>query len=59
MHRYHIREPAAEFLGTMILIIFGAGVDVQVVTSGSLAVASSQKGVSTLPFDFRLIKQFI
>jgi len=42
--RHAIREPAAEFLGTMILIIFGAGVDCQVVLSSSLDVASSQKG---------------
>lgn len=41
-----IREPFAEFLGVAILIIFGAGVDCQVVLSGSTAVASSQKGVS-------------
>ncbi|TFK52238.1 major intrinsic protein superfamily membrane channel protein [Heliocybe sulcata] len=42
--REYIREPAAEFLGTMILIIFGAGVDCQVVLSGNTAVASSPKG---------------
>ncbi|KJA24023.1 hypothetical protein HYPSUDRAFT_136846, partial [Hypholoma sublateritium FD-334 SS-4] len=32
-----IREPFAEFLGVAILIIFGAGVDCQVVLSGSTA----------------------
>ena len=45
-----IREPFAEFLGVAILIIFGAGVDCQVVLSGNTAVAPSQKGVS-LQFD--------
>ncbi|KZT09234.1 aquaporin [Laetiporus sulphureus 93-53] len=39
-----IREPAAEFFGTMILIIFGAGVDCQVVLSSNTAVAPSPKG---------------
>ncbi|EPQ51046.1 aquaporin, partial [Gloeophyllum trabeum ATCC 11539] len=33
----YLREPAAEFLGTMILIIFGTGVDCQVVLSGNTA----------------------
>jgi len=42
--RAQLREPAAEFLGTMILIIFGTGVDCQVVLSGSTAVAESAKG---------------
>ncbi|KAH9851504.1 aquaporin [Lenzites betulinus] len=42
--REYIREPAAEFLGVMILIIFGAGVDCQVVLSGNTGVASSPKG---------------
>ncbi|EIN12530.1 aquaporin [Punctularia strigosozonata HHB-11173 SS5] len=42
--RSYIREYAAEFLATMIMIIFGNGVDCQVVLSGSTAVASSQKG---------------
>jgi len=42
--RSYIREPAAEFLGTMILIIFGNGVNCQVVLSSSTAVASSPKG---------------
>ncbi|KAG9127754.1 hypothetical protein FRC07_010042 [Ceratobasidium sp. 392] len=42
--RAKLREPAAEFLGTMILIVFGTGVDCQVVLSGNPAVASSPKG---------------
>lgn len=41
-----IREPAAEFFGVMVLIIFGNGVDCQVVLSGNPGVASSPKGVS-------------
>ena len=40
-----IREPAAEFFGVMILIIFGNGVDCQVVLSSSTGVASFQHGV--------------
>lgn len=39
-----IREPAAEFFGVMILIIFGTGVDCQVVLSANTGVASSPKG---------------
>ncbi|KAH7885247.1 major intrinsic protein superfamily membrane channel protein [Phlebopus sp. FC_14] len=42
--REYIREPAAEFLGTMILVIFGCGGDCQVVLSSNPAVASSAKG---------------
>ncbi|KZV70263.1 aquaporin [Peniophora sp. CONT] len=42
--RGFIREPAAEALGCMILIIFGNGVDCQVVLSGNTGVASSPKG---------------
>lgn len=38
----------AEFFGVMILIIFGAGVDCQVVLSSDTAVAPSQKGVRCL-----------
>lgn len=49
LHRYFIREPAAEFLGTMVLIMFGMGVDCQVTLSASTAVAASQKGVSLKP----------
>jgi hypothetical protein len=43
-----IAEPAAEFLGVMILIIFGNGVDCQVVLSTNTGVAPSPKGVSSL-----------
>jgi len=42
--RAAIREPMAEFLGVAILIIFGAGVDCQVVLSGNSNVAPSPKG---------------
>ncbi|KAH7927765.1 major intrinsic protein superfamily membrane channel protein [Leucogyrophana mollusca] len=42
--REFIREPAAEFLGTMILVIFGCGGDCQVVLSSNTNVASSPKG---------------
>ncbi|KAI0632398.1 aquaporin [Trametes polyzona] len=42
--REYLREPAAEFFGVMILIIFGAGVDCQVVLSADSRVASSPKG---------------
>lgn len=41
------REYMAEFTGVAILIIFGTGVDCQVVLSSVTGVASSQKGVST------------
>ena len=43
-----IKEPAAEFFGVMILIIFGAGVDCQTVLSTNTAVAASPMGVSML-----------
>lgn len=46
VRRACIREPAAEFLGTMILVIFGCGGNCQAVLSSSTAVASSPKGVS-------------
>ncbi|TFY80640.1 hypothetical protein EWM64_g3373 [Hericium alpestre] len=42
--RYHIREPAAELLGTMVLILFGTGVDCQVVLGSNPAVAPTPKG---------------
>ncbi|KAI0357465.1 aquaporin [Trametes cingulata] len=42
--RYPLREYAAEFIGVMILIIFGAGVDCQVVLGGNTKVASAAKG---------------
>ncbi|KAI0344425.1 aquaporin [Trametopsis cervina] len=45
IYREYLREPAAEFFGVMIIVIFGNGVDCQVVLSGaSTAVASSAKG---------------
>ncbi|KAF7422673.1 hypothetical protein PC9H_010829 [Pleurotus ostreatus] len=43
-YRDMIREPAAEFIGTAILIVFGNGVNCQVVLSGVSGVASSAKG---------------
>jgi len=42
--RQYIREPMAEFFGTMILVIFGDGANCQVVLSSIPAVASSPKG---------------
>lgn len=48
-----IREPVAEFFGTMVLVIFGNGAACQVTLSSDPAVASSPKGVSTL-FTFGL-----
>ena len=44
--REHIREPAAEFLGTMILVIFGCGGNCQTVLSSNPAVSSRPQGVS-------------
>lgn len=41
-----LRAPMAEFAGVMILIIFGVGVDLQVVLSTNKGVAASQQGVS-------------
>jgi len=43
-YRYLMREASAEFLGTMILIIFGNGVNLQVVLSSSSKVTASPKG---------------
>ena len=43
--RNHCREPFAEFLGVCVLIIFGTGVDCQVVLSTDPNVAPSQRGV--------------
>ncbi|KAJ6462023.1 aquaporin [Mycena vitilis] len=43
-YRLMMREYVAEFLGVCILIIFGTGVDCQVVLSSVTGVASSQKG---------------
>ncbi|KAF5339654.1 hypothetical protein D9758_015590 [Tetrapyrgos nigripes] len=42
--RQWLREPAAEFAGVMILVIFGAGVGCQVNLSTNTGVASSPKG---------------
>lgn len=44
--RYAIREPAAEFLGTMIFIIFGTGVNCQVFLSINPNVEVVPRGVS-------------
>jgi len=43
-YRAFIREPFAEFLGVAILIMFGNGVDCQVVLSANTNVAPSPKG---------------
>jgi aquaglyceroporin related protein len=40
-----LREPIAEFLGVMVLVIFGAGVNCQVLLSSASGVSSSPKGV--------------
>jgi len=42
--RNYIREPAAEMLGTMVLILFGTGSICQVVLGGSTKVVSAPKG---------------
>ncbi|GAA93674.1 uncharacterized protein L969DRAFT_90192 [Mixia osmundae IAM 14324] len=42
--RHKAREPFAEFLGTIILITFGNGVNCQVTLSSSTAVSTSPKG---------------
>lgn len=47
--RAYVREPFAEFLGVCILIIFGTGVDCQVVLSGDTKVISSPRGVCITP----------
>ncbi|KDQ17737.1 hypothetical protein BOTBODRAFT_172164 [Botryobasidium botryosum FD-172 SS1] len=44
--RHHIREPFAEFLGTLILILFGTGVNAQATLSGSTAVSAAPQGSS-------------
>ncbi|KAJ7885116.1 putative aquaporin 4 [Mycena olivaceomarginata] len=46
LHRYRemLREPFAEFLGVAIFIIFGAGVNCQVLLSSVSGVSSSPKG---------------
>lgn len=42
--RQAIREPMAEFFGVAVFVIFGTGVDCQVVLSTNKGVASSPKG---------------
>ncbi|KAK7690298.1 hypothetical protein QCA50_006955 [Cerrena zonata] len=42
--REWIREPAAEFFGVMILIIFGNGVDCQVVLGSNTSISATPKG---------------
>ncbi|KIO29675.1 hypothetical protein M407DRAFT_70284, partial [Tulasnella calospora MUT 4182] len=42
--RILLREPAAEFIGTLILVLLGTAVDCQVVLSTNPQVASSPKG---------------
>lgn len=42
--RAHLNEPAAEFIGTLILVLLGTAVDCQVVLSSNTQVATSQKG---------------
>ncbi|KAF8913651.1 aquaporin-like protein [Mucidula mucida] len=44
LYRDLIRQPAAEFLGTMLLVLFGTGVNCQVSLSANTGVASSPKG---------------
>ncbi|KAF9468647.1 aquaporin [Collybia nuda] len=43
-YREILREPVAEFLGVAILVIFGAGVDCQVILSMNSGVASFPRG---------------
>ncbi|KAF5336628.1 hypothetical protein D9758_015934 [Tetrapyrgos nigripes] len=45
--RQWLREPAAEFSGMMILIIFGAGVNCQVSLSNHKSVSASRQGDNT------------
>ncbi|KAG9086874.1 hypothetical protein FRC06_002841 [Ceratobasidium sp. 370] len=42
--RHNLREPIAEFLGTMILVTFGTGALCQVNLSGSTSISPSPKG---------------
>jgi hypothetical protein len=49
--REAIREPAAEMLGTMILILVGTGVNCQFALSADLNISPSPKG-SYLGFNF-------
>ncbi|KAK0440310.1 aquaporin-like protein [Armillaria borealis] len=43
-YRQILREPTAEFAGTMLLVIFGTGVNCQAGLSANPGVASSPKG---------------
>lgn len=45
-HRHTIREPAAEFIGTMILVMFGTAGNAQGTLFNDPNVSSSQAGVS-------------
>lgn len=45
--REKIREPAAEFLGVAIVVIFGAGAGCQVILSTVPGVSAFQRGVSS------------
>lgn len=45
--RAYLNEPAAEFVGTLILVLLGTAVDCQVVLSSNTEVATSPKGVSS------------
>jgi hypothetical protein len=49
-YRSFLREPAAEFFGTMMIIIFGNGVNCQVTLTGSTAVRAAAAGVSAMSF---------
>ncbi|KAH8080731.1 aquaporin [Cristinia sonorae] len=42
--RKHLREPAAEFLGVLLLVLFGSGVNAQTTLSASKAVSTSPAG---------------
>lgn len=44
LHREMIREYAAEMLGTMVLILFGNGVNCQVVLGSNTNVSATEKG---------------
>lgn len=50
MYRRHaIRGPLAEFFGTAILVIFGAGAGAAATLNANPNVSSTPKGVRTLP----------
>ena len=46
--RHTIREPAAEFLGTMVLVLIGTAGNAQGVLFSSTDVSSSPAGVSNI-----------